>query len=203
LSSLKKLANSIRRETSPVHKFGISFPIIEQEVFVDNQQLIKDISSAGPLSAVTQAKCYRTRWDMQSHYESFYNLGQIAIELAKMNSLAGRSKPDGTPDPIPYGITESWGLIYEKGNFTSAHSHWPSTWGFVYTVQACSNCSPLVFDQMEEPVEFTPKTGQMILFPAWLNHSVPKHTCDHERIKIAGNIDTAWDFKNRTYYNEL
>ena len=60
-----------------------------------------------------------------------------------------------------------------------------------------------VFDQMEEPVEFTPKTGQMILFPAWLNHSVPKHTCDHERIKIAGNIDTAWDFKNRTYYNEL
>lgn len=120
-----------------------------------------------------------------------------------MNSLAGRSKPDGTPDPIPYGITESWGLIYEKGNFTSAHSHWPSTWGFVYTVQACSNCSPLVFDQMEEPVEFTPKTGQMILFPAWLNHSVPKHTCDHERIKIAGNIDTAWDFKNRTYYNEL
>lgn len=185
-----------------MHKFGISFPIIEQSVFVDNDLLIRNIRDSGALGATTQAKCYRTRWDMHEEYESFANLGQIAIELARMNSLAGRSKPDGTPDPIPYGITESWGLIYEKGNFTSPHSHWPSTWGFVYTVQACPNCSPLVFDQMEEQVEFAPKTGQMILFPAWLNHSVPEQTCDHERIKIAGNLDTAW-FKNRRLYREL
>ena len=206
MSSLKKLANSIRRETSPVHKFGISFPIIEQQVFVDNSQLIKDISESGAIGAVTQAKCYRTRWDMHTEYESFWNLGKIAIEIAKMNALAGRSKPDGTPDPIPYGITESWGLIYNKGNFTSTHSHWPSTWGFVYTVQACENCSPLIFDQsdlMGQPVEIFPKTGQMLLFPAWLNHSVPMQQCEHERIKIAGNLDTAWDFKNRTFYREL
>ena len=203
MSSLKKLANSIRRETSPVYKFGISFPIIEQQVFVDNDSLIEDIRESGAIGAVTQAKCYRTRWDMHTEYESFWNLGKIAIEIAKMNALAGRSKPDGTPDPIPYGITESWGLIYNKGNFTSTHSHWPSTWGFVYTVQACDKCSPLIFDQMDESVEFVPKTGQMLLFPAWLNHSVPKQQCEHERIKIAGNLDTAWDFKNRTFYREL
>ena len=150
--------------------------------------------------------CMPARWDMHTVFESFWNLGQVAIELAKMNPLAGRSKPDGTPDPIPYGITESWGLIYNKGNFTSTHSHWPSTWGFVYTVQACENCSPLIFDQsnlMDQPVEITPKTGQMLLFPAWLNHSVPEQQCEHERIKIAGNLDTAWDFKNRTFYREL
>ena len=203
MSSLKKLANSIRRETSPVHKFDISFPIIEQQVFVDNSQLIKDISESGAIGAVTQAKCYRTRWDMHTEYESFWNLGKIAIEIAKMNALAGRSKPDGTPDPIPYGITESWGLIYKRDNYTSPHSHWPSTWGFVYTVQACDKCSPLIFDQMDESVEFVPKTGQMLLFPAWLNHSVPKQQCEHERIKVAGNLDTAWDFKNRTFYREL
>ena len=170
---------------------------------MDNSQLIKDISESGAIGAVTQAKCYRTRWDMHTEYESFWNLGKIAIELAKMNALAGRSKPDGTPDPIPYGITESWGLIYKQGNYTSPHSHWPSTWGFVYTVQACDKCSPLIFDQMDESVEFVPKTGQMLLFPAWLNHSVPKQQCEHERIKVAGNLDTAWDFKNRTFYREL
>ena len=203
MSNLKKLANSIRRETSPVYKFDISFPIIEQQVFVDNDQLIKDIRESGAIGAVTQAKCYRTRWDMHTEYESFWNLGKIAIEIAKMNALAGRSKPDGTPDPIPYGITESWGLIYKQGNYTSPHSHWPSTWGFVYTVQACDKCSPLIFDQMDESVEFVPKTGQMLLFPAWLNHSVPEQQCEHERIKVAGNLDTAWDFKNRTFYREL
>tara|TARA_Y100000817_G_C16420546_1_gene351735 strand:- start:228 stop:398 length:171 start_codon:yes stop_codon:yes gene_type:complete len=56
---------------------------------------------------------------------------------------------------------------------------------------------------MDESVEFVPKTGQMLLFPAWLNHSVPKQQCEHERIKVAGNLDTAWDFKNRTFYREL
>ncbi len=119
VSHLKKLANSIRRESSPVYKFEISFPIIEQQVFVDNEQLKKDIRESGALGTVTQAKCYRTRWDMHNLYESFYNIGNIAIELAKMNGLAGRTKEDGTPDPIPYGITDSWGLIYKKGNFTS------------------------------------------------------------------------------------
>ena len=198
MSTLKKLANSIRRETSPVYKFDISFPIIEQQIFVDNDQLISDIRESGSLDVSTQAKCYRTRWDMHTVYESFWNLGNVAIELAKMNALAGRTKEDGTPDPIPYGSTESWGLIYQKGNSTATHSHWPSTWGFVYTVQSCDKCSPLIFDQsnlMDQPLEVFPKTGQMIIFPAWLNHSVPEQTCEHERIKIAGNLDTNWDFK--------
>ena len=40
-----------------------------------------------------------------------------------------------------------------------------------------------VFDKYVKP-----KAGQMILFPAWITHKVPKHKCEHERIMIAGNL---------------
>ena len=205
MSLLKSLANNIenenkRKETS-VYSFNIKFPVIEQYIPLEFD-FEKDIRDSGPLGVITQAKCYRTRWDMQDVYESFQKLGEAAIQHAKMHPLAGRTKSDGTPDPIPYGITESWGLIYEKGNFTSVHSHWPSTWGYVYTVEACEECSPLIFDQMGHQHQFFPKNGQMILFPAWLNHHVPEQKCEHSRIKIAGNLDTAWDFKNRRFYSE-
>ena len=100
------------------------------------------------------------------------------------------------------GLEDGNITFYNKGNFTSTHSHWPSTWGFVYTVQACENCSPLIFDQsnlMDQPVEITPKTGQMLLFPAWLNHQVfPFYGTEEERVTISGNIEFFQDLKRTT-----
>jgi hypothetical protein len=199
VSLLKDLANSIegenrRRETS-VYDFSIKFPVIEQIIpeLGDTWDFEADIRDSGSLDAVTQAKCFRTRWDMHKVYPSFDTLGRFAIAVANQHPLAGRSKSDGTPDPIPWMIKESWGLIYEKGNYTSNHSHWPSTWGYVYTVKACDSCSPLIFGQMKDKSGwFRPKEGQLLLFPAWLNHHVLEQTCDHPRIKIAGNLDTNW-----------
>ncbi len=194
-SVLKDLANSIegenkRRETS-VYDFSIKFPIIEQIIpELKEWEFEKDIRDSGSFNAVTQAKCFRTRWDMHKVYPSFDTLGRYAIAVANQHPLAGRSKSDGTPDPIEYKIQDSWGLIYEKGNYTLNHSHWPSAWGYVYTVSACDSCSPLVFGQMtREKIQFFPKEGQLLLFPAWLNHHVEEQTCDHPRIKIAGNLN--------------
>ena len=196
MSLLKSLATSIESENkiknSSVYPFNIKFPIIEQDLPLDFD-FEGEIRESGSLEVITQAKCYRTRWDKHDVYPSFRKLGEIAIQVANMHPLAGRSKPDGTPDPIPYQIKESWGLIYEKGNFTEIHSHWPSTWGYVYTVCSCPDCSPLIFDQMDKQVQFVPKDGQLLLFPAWLNHHVPEQKCEHPRIKIAGNLDTAWN----------
>jgi hypothetical protein len=27
------------------------------------------------------------------------------------------------------------------------------------------------------------------VFPSWLHHEVPKHTCEHDRIMISGNLN--------------
>ena len=105
------------------------------------------------------------------------------------NPVAKRTKPNGEIDEVPLYIKESWGLVYQKGQSTQVHNHWPSLWSYTFCVKACSDCSPLVFPTSDEKKAVKPENGQLILFPAWIMHEVPEHTCEHERIMIAGNLN--------------
>jgi hypothetical protein len=84
---------------------------------------------------------------------------------------------------MPY---DCWGAIYSKGDYTKTHEHWPMIWSWVYNVECCEYCSPLDFDDSSHSIQ--PKGGNMIMFPGWIRHSVPKQECDHDRIIIAGNL---------------
>ena len=141
------------------------------------------------------AKCLMTRWDMHDQYKSFRMLGNAAIQLASLMPLATRTHQDGTQYPVEYKVSTSWGLIYTNGQSTSSHTHWPDTWSWTYCVSACEKCSHLVFSHAnyldhisQASYSIAPQESQMIIFPGWLHHEVPIHTCDHERIMIAGNL---------------
>ena len=142
------------------------------------------------------AKCLMTRWDMHKQYKSFRMLGNAAIQLASLMPLATRTHEDGTDYPVEYRVSTCWGLIYNKGQSTSSHTHWPDTWSWTYCVKACDKCSPLLFTHTsgyigknpKAPYQITPQESQMVIFPGWLHHEVPEQPCDHERIMIAGNL---------------
>ena len=44
-------------------------------------------------------------------------------------------------------------------------------------------------DTRNDKQMWLPKTSQMIVFPAWIKHEVPAHTCEHDRIMISGNLN--------------
>ena len=141
------------------------------------------------------AKCLMTQWDMHDRYKSFRMLGNAAIQLASLMPLATRTYEDGRDRPIQYKISSSWGLIYNKGQSTASHTHWPDTWSWTYCVKACEDCSPLIFTYAKNKnhiskacYSIAPQESQMIIFPGWLHHEVPEQPCDHERIMIAGNL---------------
>lgn len=155
-----------------------------------NDQLEKDIREAGDyLGGRTAAKCLMTRWDMHSFYPSFVSVSERAIEIAEACPLATRTDTDGNPQATGLFLNDTWGLIYAKGHSANKHNHWPSLWSYTYCVFACENCSPLVFPHAQEPLSVTPKTSQMVVFPAWLQHEVPIQTCKHDRIMISGNLN--------------
>ena len=133
-----------------------------------------------------------TQWKMHEDYESFRALGAMATDFAKDLPLALRTNDDGTPDPITYFVNESWGLIYRQGHICKPHTHWPSVWSYTYCVEACEDCAPLAFPTVDEDYYVYPKTGQLTMFPSWVNHYVPEHECEHERIMISGNLDVKW-----------
>ena len=170
-----------------------------------NELLENDIRDAGDrLQHKTAAKCHMTRWDMDQQYGSFKKLGELVISLAKTIPLANATNEAGDPRQYDYTVADSWGLIYTKGQMTKSHQHWPHTWSFTYCVKGCEDCAPLMFPDAYYSESFTqvePKTGQLILWPAWLYHSVPEHTCEHDRIMAVGNLVVDWNKSLRPVTN--
>ena len=160
------------------------------ELSMANPELERDIREAGDyLGGRTAAKCLMTRWDMHTVYESFRLVSEKAMEIASDCPLATKTDTDGTPLKVPLYLNDTWGLIYTKGQSAKVHNHWPSLWSYTYCVSACEECAPLVLPNAKEPLSVTPKTSQMIVFPAWIKHEVPEHKCEHDRIMLSGNLN--------------
>ena len=201
MSALGDLSDSLKEKPWPHfrQKFPVKVRQVDKGFLMINQALKEDILEEGDcLQRRSAAKCLMTRWNMHENsedsaaYESFRMVGNTAIRLANDFPLATKSKQDGTSEEIPLYLKETWGLIYNKGDSTEAHMHWPSLWSYTYCVEACELCSPLVFptcNEPEEKLEIAPRIGQMVLWPAWVMHEVPEHTCDHGRIMISGNLN--------------
>jgi|TARA_R110000764_G_scaffold114300_1_gene201356 hypothetical protein len=192
MSALSKLVG----KPQPWHWFSAKYPVKVKQLnstSLFKEQTKKHILEAGDaLQGRTAAKCLMTKWNMHEDYETFRVVGEAAIEVANLCPVAKRTKPDGSPDDVPLYIKESWGLMYGKGHTCEEHNHWPSLWSYTYCVEACKKCAPLMFnDSANEgtPFHLFPETGQLIVFPAWLNHSVPKQECEHTRTMIAGNLN--------------
>ena len=175
----------------PWPHFTDKYPVkVKQIEGIDNAQLEIDIRDAGDyLGGRTAAKCLMTRWDMHTVYDSFVQVSEKAKEIANGCPLATKTDTNGNPLKVPLYLNDTWGLIYITEQSAKVHNHWPSLWSYTYCVSACDQCSPLVFPNAKEPLSVTPKTSQMIVFPSWLQHEVPEHTCEHDRIMISGNLN--------------
>ena len=171
--------------------FTDKYPVkVKQITGLDNAQLERDIKEAGDyLGGRTPAKCLMTRWDMHTIYKSFIIVANEAIKIADACPLATKTDTEGTPLKVSLYLNDTWGLIYTTGQSAKVHNHWPSLWSYTYCVFACEECAPLVFPNAKEPLSVTPKTSQMIVFPAWIKHEVPSHKCEHDRIMLSGNLN--------------
>jgi len=157
-----------------------------------NNSLEMDIRDAGDrLKHNTAAKCHMTQWDMDQKYDSFKKLGELVISLAKTIPLANATNGGGDPRQYDYKVADSWGLVYIKDQYTKPHQHWPHAWSFTYCVRGCEKCAPLVFP--DATLNVAPHKSQLILWPAWLYHSVPVQECNHERIMAVGNLIVDWE----------
>ena len=178
--------------------FTDKYPVkVKQIEGINNEQLERDIRDAGDhLGGRTAAKCLMTRWDMHMVCKDFWDVAEKAKEIAYACPLATKTDTNGNTLIVPLYLNDTWGLIYTKGQSAKVHNHWPSLWSYTYCIFACENCSPLVFPNANEPLSVTPKTSQIIVFPSWLQHEVPKHPCDHDRIMLSGNLNNGLELNN-------
>ena len=206
MSALSKLAKAIKPskmfDRSEFSKdFQQKFPVAQENFlhitgkenyhqadsalnFTLNDRLESQIRKIGDKQfRKTTVKAHMTNWFMQEHSDEFRWINQRAIELAKKHN----------PHEVEICVWDCWGAIYNEGNYTIKHNHWPYLWSFVYYVKCSENCAPLVLDGMVTQSgklgnHFYPTEGDMIMFPGWINHSVPKHESKDDRVVIAGNL---------------
>ena len=88
----------------------------------------------------------------------------------------------------PFVLTNLWGVIYNRGDYTVRHNHLNSLFSFVYFLRVDLECNtPLVFDELN--YQHYPVEDEVLFFPADLWHHVPVYTGDKERIVISGNVE--------------
>lgn len=114
-------------------------------------------------------------------------------------------------------VTTMWSIINPPGNGNRAHVHPNSLWSGVYYIQAPAGSGDIEFIDprtviiMNQPkylakkkrprdcwtkVNYTPTPGRMIIFPAWLYHSVDINMAKEtgragDRVIISFNINQA------------
>jgi uncharacterized protein (TIGR02466 family) len=101
-------------------------------------------------------------------------------------------------------IMNSWINIAEKGVKHDFHAHPGYTVAGVYYFRvsdeqgglAWNNPNPIIYNAgfpegrtSPQCVEYIPSDGDLILFPAWLQHSTHENKTDEERISVAFNLN--------------
>tara|TARA_B100000214_G_scaffold244005_1_gene178924 strand:- start:195 stop:707 length:513 start_codon:yes stop_codon:yes gene_type:complete len=92
-----------------------------------------------------------------------------------------------------YKINELWGCTYRQDDYAEAHNHFGFDLAFVWFVDTCSHCSPLIFPDIKHPwldheAVIEPRNGMLYVFTGKDIHYVEPHTCEHPRIIMSGNV---------------
>jgi uncharacterized protein (TIGR02466 family) len=137
--------------------------------------------------------------------------GRLKIEI---NSEIKKFTQDvlGVKDEVTFYITTSWINLHNKGDYAPKHYHKNSLLSGVYYLQAEQECGDIVFERnyyhrslfpSELDLEFkeshanffnsssffvTPKRGDLLLFPSFLEHRVEPSASESPRYSLAFNV---------------
>ena len=109
--------------------------------------------------------------------------------------------------PGKVNLTEMWAIINKKNNFNIEHTHPNNYLSAAYYVKAPENCGSFIVTNPnsvsreritasvrktefnQNIAQIKPKEGDLLLFPAYLPHSVGMNLSDEDRIVISFNVD--------------
>ena len=94
-----------------------------------------------------------------------------------------------------YSIINLWAMMYEDGEHTIRHSHFPSDFSAVYYVDVEPGCAPVLFEVPQNDgvndkggnLTLQPQNGMLAIWPSILHHEVPP--TKGKRMCISMNID--------------
>lgn len=168
---------------------------------IDNESLI---SYAYTLKQSNQGRTVSNKGGFQSNNLQLHNIGTLAQEI--MLHVSSYTNKVNLKKNCNVSMTNAWLNINPKHSYNISHIHSGFVSG-VYYAQACREMGELVLhypsnakavswdsDWFESynhvnnlSFRITPKPGMLVLFPAWLEHSVEMNTIEEDRISLSFN----------------
>lgn len=167
-----------------IQKINISLPVFTTKLSdceeLNNylKEVILEEQKKDPNGNESNVKAWHSSWDTHHKsmdYKPIIDLVMSCVEFIAKDFFNCTSK---------FKLFNFWVMIYEEGEYTVPHTHFPSTFACVYYVDVEEGCSPIVF---ENNLEVYPENGLLVIFPAVLKHEVPP--TKGKRIAISMNIE--------------
>jgi len=181
---------------------AFSTPIWIQDLELDTDNIaatIKDIQRVSPGKQVSNVGGWQSE-DLNSvsirEYTHLYKM--VNILQKSIDSISTQIDPT-----LKLCIDNLWMNVNKSGDYNLPHYHSLSAFSAVLYIQ-CEGGSNIEFNHdtlMEHypfwtkskmfasKLQLFPKVGRLIVFPAWIKHSVLPNESDSERISIAFNIN--------------
>ena len=156
-----------------------------------NEKIMEDIKEFKFTNSYkTNVHAQMTQWDT---FSPTLNKVRDWVRLTITNKFL--KHPD-----LRIHIQSQWVARYNKGDFTWRHNHKSSWMSYVYFVKCPKGSSPLIFNNSFIPSfgkKIKAEEGKLLIFPAILDHWVPKNKCDN-RVVIAGNAMSYFEGVNKS-----
>ena len=151
------------------------------------EELLPFLENCGEGIGPTNVTGFHTEWSFMPDNIKVIRLKEYICNET-YNNLATRSLVN-QKTRFALNCYNFWGNIYYKGDCARCHNHLPTAaFSFAYFLKAKWYYSPLVFKDSGKRIR--PKEGRFVIFPGYLDHSVPKHRFKETRITLSGNISS-------------
>ena len=166
---------------------NIKIPIVK--LGLNNDQIdfyINKISDYGDeMDSVTNLKAKMSSFDLHQRDKDFAKLSYKIAEKIEENFIWKQHGPERYKCLF---LHDFWFGCYNEGDFAVPHDHLPGFISFVYYIQTNESKQPLCFNELD--LKITPEKDDIIFFPSYLVHQVPKQSkkTKKDRIVFAGNL---------------
>jgi hypothetical protein len=170
------------------HKISVEVPYFTIDLSEYEHELnlaraaVEELQATEPSIDSNVKSIYTSPYDSHKRNDKLLPLCQLVTKICGFvtKNALGRK--------IEFSIVNCWTSIYEPGDFTNPHTHWPSLFGVVIYLESDEDSSPLILEnQMNVPAT----KNSMVILPGWVEHEVCETPT--KRVVIAMNLAVLFD----------
>lgn len=155
----------------------------QQEVLAQARAALDELRRDHPESTPSNVKAvYMSPWKSHALTDKLHPICRMACWVARQ-AAQRICAHDLAALNLDLVVTDCWIAVYEQGDRTMRHNHFPADFACVVYLEAEPGCAPLIFGGK---TAHQPTPGSMVLFPGILDHEVP--ATPGRRVVVAMNL---------------